>query len=108
MNSQTENAEFSSRNDFEDYWKPRLFPELVSNRKRPPEYTANTGGWVRADSVSWNSAYTEFLCPEELWELRNSGALLRDWEEALPWIYMEYSWDYIIKSLNGINLLKVK
>jgi hypothetical protein len=107
MNTQTEHAEYSSRNEFEDYWKPRLFPELVPKRKRPPEYAANTGGWVRADSVSWNKAYTEFLFPEELWELRNSGALLRDWEEALPWIYMEYSWDYIIKSLNDINLLKV-
>jgi hypothetical protein len=111
MNGRTENADFSSRNDFEDYWKPRLFPELVSIGKRPPEYsmdTMNNAGWVRADSVSWNRAYTESLLPEELWELRNSGALLRDWEEALPWIYMEYSWDYIIKSLNGINLLKAK
>jgi hypothetical protein len=46
--------------------------------------------------------------PEALWEYRNSAAMLRDWEEALPWIYMEYSWDYIINSFNGITFQKIK
>ena len=97
---------FSGRKDFEKFWKPKLFPELVSKKKRPIEYTSANAGWNRADSIKWNTSYTEIIFPEELRELRDSGALLRDWEEALPWIYMEYSWNNIIDSLNGINLLR--
>ena len=97
---------FAGQKDFELFWKPLLFPELVSKRRRPHAYFAKNAEWKRADSVKWNTSYTETLFPEELRELRNSGALLRDWEEALPWIYMEYSWKNIINSLNGINLLK--
>ncbi|MDR2618921.1 MAG: hypothetical protein LBC62_08635 [Treponema sp.] len=99
---------FKDQKEFENYWKPRLFPELVSKKKRPPEWTGSAGRQVRADSVKWNRDYTEILFPEELWELRNSGAMLRDWEEALAWIYLEYSWDSVFSSLNGITLKKIK
>ena len=90
---------------FEEYWKSRLFPELVSKNKRPLEYSSENANWNRVDSIKWNRNYTEYLLPEELWELRNSGALLRDWEEALPWIYMEYSWDRIINSFDGVTIV---
>ena len=102
------NQVFASQKDFENYWKPLLFPELVSKKLRPPEYSTENAEWVRADSVKWNRTYTENLFPEELWEFRNSGALLRDWEEALPWIYMEFSWNRIIGSFDGINMLIAK
>ena len=98
---------FTSQNDFEKYWKRRLFPELVSRKEQPASYSKDSG-YRRADSVKWNLAYTEQLFPEGLWEYRNSGALLRDWEEALPWIFMEYSWNYIIDSFDAVNLLIVK
>ena len=103
-----EQSVFASQKEFENYWKPRLFPELVSGKKRPSEYTAKNAEWGRADSVRWNRSYTKILFPEELWELRNSGALLRDWEEALPWIYMEYSWNDIISTLNYTNFIRVE
>jgi len=99
---------FIDQEEFENYWKSRLYPELVSKSKRPPEYSAQNARWKKSDSIKWNLDYTEFLFPEELWEYRNSGALLRDWEEALPWIYMEYSWDYIISSFNNANLIKIR
>ena len=99
---------FPDQKEFEIYWKPILFPELVSKSKRPAEYKTENAEWRRADSVKWNKTYTGSQFPEGLWEYRNSGAMLRDWEEALPWIYMEYSWDYIIKSFNDTNLNKVK
>ncbi|MDR3168006.1 MAG: hypothetical protein LBT93_08680 [Treponema sp.] len=35
------------------------------------------------------------------WEFRNSGALLRDWEEALLWIYFEYEREQFIESFQG-------
>jgi len=97
-----------SRKDFESYWKPRLFPEMVMKDKRPPAYTKVNAEFVRADSIRWNTNYTEQLLPEELWELRNTGGMLRDWEEALYWIYMEYSWNGIISSFNDTNLLRIK
>ena len=98
---------FTGQKEFEDHWKGRLFPELVSKRKRPPEYSTKNAEWGRADSVRWNRSYTKTLFPEGLWEYRNSGALLRDWEEALPWIYMEYSWDAITGFFNKKNLIKI-
>ena len=104
---------FSEQKEFEKFWKPLLFPELASGSRRPPEYSTANAEWRRADSIRWNLSYTENLFPEELSgvtqfrEYRNSGALLRDWEEALPWIYMEYAWDMIIKSFSDITLQKV-
>ena len=99
---------FASQKEFEEYWKGRLFPELVSKKKRPQGYSAENAEWGRADSVKWNLSYTKQLFAEGLWEYRNSGALLRDWEEALPWIYLEYSWDHILSSFNERTLQKVK
>ncbi|ULQ58865.1 hypothetical protein K7I13_10025 [Brucepastera parasyntrophica] len=95
---------FSSQKEFENYWKPILFPELVKKKERPQVYSTENAQWIRTDSIRWNKTYTEFLFPEELWELRNSGALLRDWEEAVTWIFYECHWDSIIASLNGIRL----
>jgi hypothetical protein len=99
---------FDNQEEFEEYWKSLLFPELVSAKNRPEGYSALNAEWNRADGVKWNMAYTESLFPEALWEFRNSGALLRDWEEALPWIFMEYSWDSIIGSFNNTVLQRNK
>jgi hypothetical protein len=81
--------------NFEKYWKPILFPETVSKKKRPPEWEDGNVQWNRAESINWNKTYTEKLFPEELREIRNSGTMLRDWEEALDWIYNEYGWSRI-------------
>lgn len=93
---------------FEAYWKPRLFPELVSKKKRPPEWSAAGGDFAWADSVRWNRDYTRRVFPEGLREYRDSAALLRDWEEGAAWIYLEYAWDSIIASLNEIQLEKMR
>jgi hypothetical protein len=96
----------AGQNGFEKYWKPRLFPELVSMKKRPPEWSAEDGDFVRAGGVRWNRDYTRRIFPESLWGYRDSAALLRDWEEGAAWIYLEYAWDSIIASLNEIKLEK--
>jgi hypothetical protein len=80
---------------FEARWKGLLLPELVPAKKRPPEYAAAGDERVRGEDVLWNAAYTRALFPEELWPLRDTGALLRDWEEALSWIRLAYYWDYL-------------
>jgi hypothetical protein len=78
MDSRIGRFDFTSEKHFERYWKNILFPELALKNNRPPEYNENDAEWVRASDIMWNVNYTKQLFPEELWELRNSGALLRD------------------------------
>jgi hypothetical protein len=96
--------DFAGQRAFEAYWKGRLFPELVSKKKRPPEWSAGDSDFVRVDSVSWNRNYTRRVFPEGLWEYRNSGALLRDWEEGAAWVYLEYAWDSIFAYFREVKL----
>jgi len=93
---------------FEEYWKPVLFPELVSKKKRPPDWQRENDQWGRAESIRWNKSYTERLFPEELREIRNSGTMLRDWEEALDWLYNEYEWSGIKETLSQETVLTKK
>jgi hypothetical protein len=101
----------SDRKTFDNYWKPVLLPELVGKKKRPASYLSADSGdsaasRVRAESINWNTAYTEKIFPEDLRILRNSGALLRDWEETFEWIYLEYNWDRITEVLSGNIILE--
>jgi hypothetical protein len=98
-----------NENDFKDYWKPVLFPELVPSKKRPEGWLREGDAKVRAEDIAWNTGYTERLFPESLRAVRNSGTLLRDWEEAFDWIYIEYEWDAIAALLaTEITLQKTK
>jgi len=90
---------------FEKYWKPILFPETVSRKYRPPEWQDGNDQWNRAENINWNKTYTEKLFPEQLREIRNSGTMLRDWEEALDWIYNEYEWARIQEALGQETVL---
>jgi hypothetical protein len=108
MDSRIERYNFVSEKQFELYWKNILFPELASRKNRPPVYNENDAEWVWASDVRWNVNYTRQLFPEELWELRNSGALLRDWEESISWIYFEYAKDFIFKYFNGLEFTRIK
>jgi hypothetical protein len=90
---------FQTEKEFDAYWKPILLPETVSKRKRPADYIPG-GEWNKAEDIRWNAAYSARF-PEDIAMLRNSGALLRDWEEALPWIYLSFQWDDIIDSITG-------
>jgi hypothetical protein len=96
---------FTELTDFDAYWRPLLLPETAAPKKRPPEWWREGARWVRAEDTRWNAAYTELLFPEELRPLRDSGALLRDWEEALDWIYFAYSWEKIAARLSGTIFL---
>jgi hypothetical protein len=108
MHSRDETPLFKSQDDFENYWKPVLLPELASAKERPPGWVPEEAVWVRGEDINWNKTYTEILFSEDLWVLRNSGALLRDWEEALAWIYFVYQWDYFTGLFkDGLVLAKV-
>ncbi|GHV02507.1 hypothetical protein FACS189485_03080 [Spirochaetia bacterium] len=109
MHAQNLTENFKDQNAFEKYWKPILLPELVSAKKRPADWSKENALWVTSDDIRWNTVYTQARFPEELHRIRDSGTLLRDWEEALPWIYFDYEWDALIASLNkDITLIKVK
>lgn len=98
---------FGSRRAFEGYWKPILFPELA--RRKPPAWAEQAPVWTAGGGLRWNEAYTAACFPEELRDIRNSGALLRDWEEAAGWIYLEYYWDAILGALGKeIQLTRIK
>ncbi|MDR2343592.1 MAG: hypothetical protein LBD86_03575 [Spirochaetaceae bacterium] len=91
--------------EFENYWRPVLLPETVSNKLRPSRYTEAGAAqnertvYSCAENIRWNTAYTAELFPEHIRWLRDSGSLLRDWEEAVSWFYIEYYWDIIIREL---------
>lgn len=109
MRSIQDTPEKQSFDDFKDYWKPVLFPEMVSKKKRPSNWQQENDVFETADNIRWNKSYTERVFSEELRPVRNSSTMLRDWEEALPWIYMEYHWENIIKLFtNEIIFTKIK
>jgi hypothetical protein len=100
---------FTDQNGFEDYWLPLLLPEIVKKKLRPPEWWKEGAVWTRAGDVRWNTTYTQSLFPEDLRVLRDSGALLQDWEEAAAWIFLEYQWEYITDTLSmGLQLWQEK
>jgi hypothetical protein len=109
MRNREDVPSFPNQNSFSSYWKPLLLPEIMSKKKRPAAYTTGGARRVKAEDVRWNTNYTEIIFPEELRVLRDSGALLRDWEEALQWIYYEYQWEKIAADFaRGITLTKIK
>jgi hypothetical protein len=106
MNGREDAPKDMNVRNFEKYWKPILFPEFVSEHNRPADWQQENDQWNRAESINWNKGYTERLFPEELREIRNSGTMLRDWEEALDWIYNEYEWGRIMEILARETVLQ--
>ncbi|GHV82805.1 hypothetical protein AGMMS50212_01450 [Spirochaetia bacterium] len=104
--------DFKNKKEFEKYWEEQLLPETVSKKRRPAAYNeikTEKKDFVLAEDVKWNSKYSEEYFPENLRTLRNSGSLLRDWEEAFAWFYLEYNWDKILDYLyEQKNLVRVK
>jgi len=100
MNSIEGNPALDSRKDFENHWKPILFPETVSKKKKPQNWQQENDQFSRAEDINWNISYTNRIFPELLHEVRNTGTMLRDWEEAVEWLYIEYEWERIMKLLS--------
>jgi hypothetical protein len=94
-----------SRKNFEKHWRPLLFPEMVPSKKRPQGWQQEGDSWVWAEDIRWNSGYTQRTFPEELRAIRDSGTMLRDWEEAFEWIYVEHEWPRIAELLSQETVL---
>ena len=95
----------TDRAGFERYWRPVLFPEIVRRRDRPDGWHRSGDVFVRAGDVGWNTGYTERLFPYYLRPVRDSGTLLRDWEEAADWIRLQNGWDDLVKLLSAATVL---
>jgi len=106
LNSREDASQSLSINDFERYWKPILFPEIVSKKKQPEGWRLEGDNFIKIEDIRWNTSYTERIFPEALQQVRNSGTLLRDWEEALSWVYMEYNWENIVDLLSRQTILQ--
>jgi hypothetical protein len=97
------------RKAFQAYWKPILVPEICPKRKRPAGWRIDGDIFIRAEDIKWNTGYTERVFPETLRPVRDSGTLLRDWEEALEWVYLQYEWETLTAMLSReITLKRVK
>jgi len=96
----------SEISEFEKYWQPFLFPETVLSGKRPEGWLYEGDIFKRAEDIRWNTGYTQRVFPEELWPVRDSATLFRDWEEALSWIYLEYEWKNIAGLLSREIILQ--
>jgi hypothetical protein len=97
---------YDSQKEFEQYWKPVLFPEIAAKKKRPELWQQEGDRWVRAEDIRWNASYTERVFPEALRPIRDSGTMLRDWEEAVDWIFIECEWPRITEALLGETVLQ--
>lgn len=65
-----------------------LFPEIYGYSTPPaPDHASVEGSGVR-----WNSDYTRALFPKELRPIRDSGTMLRDWEESRGLWQLAFSW----------------
>ena len=91
---------------FEYFWKPILFPELVSKKKRPDGWLMEGDSFVKNEDIRWNTGYTERVFLKDLHPVRNSGTMLRDWEETLSWIYLTYEWENIKEILSNKTVLQ--
>ncbi|MCL1931695.1 MAG: hypothetical protein FWF55_07755 [Treponema sp.] len=100
--------ECGSQKEFERYWKPILFPEVTKKNMRPEGWQQEGDRQVRAEDIRWNAGYTERIFPEALRPIRDSGTMLRDWEEAIDWIYIECEWNRITETLLGETVLHKK
>jgi hypothetical protein len=74
---------------FEEATRQFLFPE-VYGYPEPPRRDSQS---VRAEAINWNVDYTAANFPENLRAIRNSGTMLRDFEECLGLWRLAYCLD---------------
>ncbi len=100
-----------------DLLMPYMFPEIAGkNRmfmKKPGRSELSTveqeKNYVYGSDIRWRKDFTGYMFPEYLHEIRNSGTLWRDYEEA-PELFMSvYNFNnYLRNVLDGISFVKDK
>jgi hypothetical protein len=109
MHEQPDQPVYANQQEFESYWRPLLLPELYTAKHRPPSWSGEHAVFEQAEDINWNTNYTQAVFPQDIGTVRNSGTLLRDWEEAAGWIYFQYRWDDLVQVLTKeYNVTKLK
>jgi len=70
-----------------------LFPELYGYASAGAPPPRRDHGTSRGESISWDTEYSAAAFPEALREVRNSGTMLRDFEEGLGLWRLAFCWD---------------
>ncbi len=73
---------------------PELSPDSIIYKDKEFKVTDPSSDLVLAETILWNKKYTDKVFPEELREVRNSGTMLRDYEESLELCFAEYNLNY--------------
>jgi len=89
---------------FNNLEKKNLLPEIyyknaVSNTDATDDKAKKKSKYKFAQGYLWNKDYTARVFPKNLHELRNTGSLWRDYEEAIQIIFTFYNIDYYLKEL---------
>lgn len=111
------NANLLSDYTLKEFFYPKLFPEVVGFNRAYKDGTLlkayyhidYTNQKVEGSNIYWRDDYTRAVFPEHLWELRNSGTIYRDFEEA-PNIFISfYNLNgFIENKLNHIKIVEIK
>lgn len=96
---------------------PKLFPEVLGFEKLEDSRELHSRYYksdfeiekIEGSNIFWRTDYTKALFPEHLWELRNSGTIFRDFEEA-PYLVMSYYnlEGFINKKLYNCRFIKIE
>jgi hypothetical protein len=78
---------------FEHGVRAFLFPELYGYAKAGAPAPRPGHGVSRGESISWDTEYSASAFPEALRKVRDSGTMLRDFEESLALWRLAFSWD---------------
>ena len=98
---------------FKKQTQPFLFPETLDiddliEKNKLSGYTIDknlTDDIIFNNGIFWRKSYTKKAFPENLWDLRDTGSLWRDYEEALDLFFVFYNMDYFFNSvLDGMVL----
>ncbi len=98
--------------------QPFLFPETIGFDKLKTknqllvDYNIpidQKGDLIIVDGLIWRKSYTDKFFPDILKEGRNSGALWRDYEEAIHLFFMLYNFDYYFENvINDASFVIIK
>jgi hypothetical protein len=81
-----------------------FFPELTlnspySNKNSEYKVVSVKEDTQLEETILWNKIYTKAIFPENLQPVRDSGSLLRDYEESVELFFMDYNINYYINNI---------
>lgn len=99
----------SYKDNFEKFLFPELFLDSVVYKSSNFKITDPSNDLILGENILWNKKYTDNFFPEHLKNVRNSGTMLRDFEETIDLCFAEYNLNYFFdKFLTKQKLILIK